>query len=219
LWVPLRDEDFSLRDEGMGPELDEAQGPSGKILEPVRPLDYLSGCQEKIGPGSFVTKMVYEVTHEIYEISVLPVIWTLVSMYTSFMKYESGNQHQHTTFVNPKGDTMANAENTQTESNVETTEVPTTLTPIMLAHRLDAALRPITGNKVPPQMVYNYLTNDVRKLRTKYSNQLVVRNKDGKSVNRTVFTEEKATEFVTLMVTAARARQEKKAREAEENAS
>jgi hypothetical protein len=102
---------------------------------------------------------------------------------------------------------MANKQNTQTES----TEIEATVafTPIQLAAQLDEVLFPITGNHVPPQMVYNYITNNTRHI-VDYTEELLVENKDGKKVLRRVFPEAKAQEFISVMTAAAKARKAKK---------
>jgi hypothetical protein len=88
-------------------------------------------------------------------------------------------------------------------------------TPIQLASLLQEELKPITGNNVPPQMIYNYITNNTRNINS-FTTKMDTQNKDGKKVTKTVFPEDKALQFIQIMVEAATKRKEKKELEAAE---
>jgi hypothetical protein len=105
---------------------------------------------------------------------------------------------------------MANTDNTNTS-----TEGTETLTPIQFAAELREVLNPITGKNVPPQMVYNYLTNNVRDIRS-YTTKVTRPNKDGKQTEHVVFPRDKADEFKNIMVEAATKRIAKRAAKAAE---
>jgi hypothetical protein len=90
------------------------------------------------------------------------------------------------------------------------------ITPIMLAKLLEKELKPITTNNVPPQMIYNYLKNNVRKINS-FATKIEVANKEGKIITKTVFEEEKALEFIEIMKQAAIERKAKKEKEANES--
>jgi len=91
------------------------------------------------------------------------------------------------------------------------------ITPVQLAGRLQTAVRE-TGDRTyhcPPQMVYNYLSNNVRKLRDRATH---VSNPSEKDPNRQSyrFTDEVATEFVNEMLTARAERAAKKLEQAQQ---
>lgn len=81
----------------------------------------------------------------------------------------------------------------------------TYLTPIQLASKLEQELKPITNNNVPPQMIYNYITNNVRNIHD-YITPFETTNKSGKKIQRNLFKEEDAIAFIEVMVTSAKAR-------------
>lgn len=90
-------------------------------------------------------------------------------------------------------------------------ETNATITPVQLASRLQVAVRQ-TGDATyscPPQMIYNYLTNNVRKLRDRAT---TVANPSDRNPSRESFrfTDEIATQFVDEMVAARKAREAKR---------